>query len=157
MNIMMRIKTKQINSEKDQSSQKGQSLVEMAVMMVVLLLILGGVLDLGRLYFTYLALQNASGEGAAYGAIYPQWIDSGDNSDPNNIEYRVRTESTGTLIDWSDTAVTVDVPSLAGGAPITVSVSYTYTVITPMIQVITGETIKLTATDTQRIFLDLEE
>lgn len=150
------IRRRQITRQQDQDnagSQEGQSLVEMAVMMVVLLIIMGGVLDLGRMYFTYLALQNAAGEGAAYGAINPEWEDNGDNADPNNITYRVQNESTGNLIDWSDTTVTVDVPTIAGGAPITVSVSYTYTVITPMVQVITGEEVTLRGTDTQLIFL----
>lgn len=135
-------------------NEKGQSLVEMAIMMVVLLAIMGGVLDFGRMYFTYLALQNAAGEGASYGAINPEWTDSGDNADPNNITYRVQNESTGNLIDWSTTTVTVDAPNIAGGAPITVSVSYVYEVITPMIEIITGDTVTLTATDIQLIFLD---
>jgi Flp pilus assembly protein TadG len=134
--------------------EKGQSLVEMAIMMIVLLLILGGVLDLGRMYFTYLALQNAAGEGASYGAINPTWVDSSDNDDPNNIVYRVQNESTGNLIDWSTTNVIVEAPNTAGGQPITVTVSYVYDVITPMVQAITGETITLTARDTQLIFLD---
>lgn len=151
---MLKRINKQIIPEK---LQDGQSLVEMAILMIVLLLIMGGVLDLGRMYFTYLALQNAAGEGAAYGAIYPEWIDSGDNSDPNNIEYRVRTESTGSLIDWSTTNIQVEVPSLDGGSPITVTVEYEYDVITPMIQAITGETVTLRGRDTANIFLDLEE
>jgi Flp pilus assembly protein TadG len=157
MNIFERIRSKKIKSEQDHSSQRGQSLVEMAVMMVVLLLIMGGVLDFGRMYFTYLALQNAAGEGAAYGAINPEWETSADNADPNNVEYRVQTESTGNLIDWSLTDVNVEVPLIAGGAPITVSVTYTYTVITPMVQAFTGPDVQLTATDTQLIFLDDED
>jgi Flp pilus assembly protein TadG len=156
MNIFKRIRIQRITTKQehdDPGSQKGQSLVEMAIMMVVLLIILGGVLDLGRMYFTYLALQNAAGEGAAYGAINPEWEDNGDNADPDNITYRVQTESTGSLIDWSNTLVDVTVPTIAGGSPLTVSVTYTYTVITPMIQVITGEEVRLRATDTQLIFL----
>lgn len=141
---------------KQPDSEQGQSLVEMAVMMVVFLMIMAGVLDFGRMYFTYLALQNAAGEGASYGAINPTWIDSGDNADPNNITYRVQNESTGTLIDWSQTTVEVDVPSLAAGSPITVTVSYTYEVITPMMQVITGETIDLKASDIHLIFFEDE-
>lgn len=135
-------------------SQRGQSLVEMAIMMVVILLILGGVLDFGRMYFTYLALQNAAGEGASYGAINPQWVNDANNADPNNIIYRTQTESTGNLIDWSQTVVDVQVPTVAGGEPITVTVSYEYDVITPMVEAITGDTITLTARDMQLIFLD---
>ncbi len=142
------------SDQNELDKQSGQSLVEMAVMMIVILLILGGVLDFGRMYFTYLALQNAAGEGAAYGAIHPDWIDSSDNDDPNNVVYRTQNESTGTLIDWSTTVVNVEVPNLAGGEPVTVTVSYDYDVITPMVEVITGDMVTLTAVDSQLIFLD---
>lgn len=164
--MFMRILTKESGGEREQrrpenpvpeNGQRGQSLVEMAVLMVVLLLIMAGVLDFGRMYFTYLALQNAAGEGAAYGAINPEWVNNGDNADPNNIEYRVRNESTGNLIDWSTTAIVVDVPTVAGGEPITVTVSYVYEVITPVMQVITGDSVTLTARDTQLIFLDEDD
>lgn len=163
MNKQLRIKPKALKAQQSpdgpdqEGKQRGQSLVEMAIMMVVLLLIMGGVLDFGRMYFTYLALQNAAGEGAVYGAINPEWETNSDNPNPDNITYRVQTESTGNLIDWSTTNVTVDAPLIAGGEPITVSVSYTYTVITPMIQVFTGPDVELTATDTQLIFLDDED
>jgi Flp pilus assembly protein TadG len=157
MNIIKRINNKGIERDGNHKGQQGQSLVEMAVMMVLLLIIMGGVLDLGRMYFTYLALQNAAGEGAAYGAINPEWVDSSDNADPNNITYRVQSESTGNLIDWSATTVVVQVPAISGGQPVTVTVSYDYEVITPMMQVITGDEVTLKATDTQLIFLDENE
>lgn len=53
------------------SSRKGQSLVEMALATALLLLLLGGVVDLGRAFFTYMALRDAAQEGAVYGAINP--------------------------------------------------------------------------------------
>jgi Flp pilus assembly protein TadG len=154
--MKMRIRTRKLNLQQDQPAQgdqRGQSLVEMALMMVVLLLIMAGVLDFGRMYFTYLALQNAAGEGASYGAINPGWVDDSDNADPNNITYRVQHESTGNLIDWSNTTVVVDVPSNQGGQPITVTVSYEFEIITPVMQVITGDTVTLTARDIQLIYV----
>lgn len=163
MNIIKRTRDKLINTKQSQAGrgctdkERGQSLVEMAILMVILLIIMGGVLDLGRMYFTYLALQNAAGEGASYGAINPEWVDSGDNDDPNNITYRVQNESTGNLIDWSQTTVVVETNTILGGQPITVTVSYEYEVITPMVQVITGDNVTLTARDTQLIFVDPEE
>lgn len=171
MNIIKRTRDKFINTKQSQAGcgcadkehgqsgsdhEFGQSLVEMAVMLVVLLIILGGVLDLGRMYFTYLALQNAAGEGAAYAAINPECKDDTITGcgDPNNTTYRVQNESTGNLIDWSNTTVIVEVPANVAGQPITVTVSYDYEVITPMIQVITGDELTLTAWDTQLIFVD---
>ena len=159
MNIIKRTRDKLINTKQSQAGcgradkERGQSLVEMAILMVLLLVIMGGVLDLGRMYFTYLALQNAAGEGASYGAINPEWVDSTDNDDPNNITYRVQNESTGNLIDWSQTTVVVETNTILGGQPITVTVSYDYEIITPMMQAITGDNVTLSAWDVQLIYL----
>ncbi len=50
-------------------SERGQSLVEFALMFVVLTLILMGILDLGRLYYAFVGLQDAVGEGAQYATM----------------------------------------------------------------------------------------
>jgi Flp pilus assembly protein TadG len=50
--------------------QRGQSLVEFALSSVVLLLLVGGLADIGRAIFISEALSNASREGARHGAWY---------------------------------------------------------------------------------------
>jgi len=55
----------------DHRSEKGQSLVEMAVALVILLLLVGGVVDIGRAFFTYMAMRDSVQEGAIYGSINP--------------------------------------------------------------------------------------
>jgi len=52
-------------------SERGQSLVEMTMGVIVLLILVGGVVDLGRAFFNYMALRDAVQEGAVYGAINP--------------------------------------------------------------------------------------
>ncbi|MBI4788575.1 MAG: pilus assembly protein [Chloroflexi bacterium] len=54
-----------------QAADKGQSVVELALLLPVLLLILLGALDLGRAFATYVAITNGSREGARYGASNP--------------------------------------------------------------------------------------
>ncbi len=49
----------------------GQSLVELAVVLVILLLLVGGIVDLGRAFFTTMTLRDAVQEGALYGSIDP--------------------------------------------------------------------------------------
>ena len=49
------------------SRQRGQDLVEFALVLPVLLLIVIGVLDLGRVFFASIALANIAREGARYG------------------------------------------------------------------------------------------
>lgn len=51
--------------------EKGQSLVELAVSLVILLLLVGGIIDLGRAFFTTMSLRDAVQEGALYGSIDP--------------------------------------------------------------------------------------
>jgi hypothetical protein len=52
--------------------ERGQSLVEFAVSAIVILLLLVGIADFGRAFFTYLAMRDAAQEGAAYGSICPR-------------------------------------------------------------------------------------
>lgn len=49
----------------------GQSLVELAFALPLLLLILLGTIDMGRLYFDYIEMRNAAAEGATYGSRNP--------------------------------------------------------------------------------------
>jgi len=57
--------------DRDTRGEKGQSLVELAVMMVILMLLVAGIVDLGRAFFTTMSLRDAVQEGALYGAIDP--------------------------------------------------------------------------------------
>jgi Flp pilus assembly protein TadG len=58
--------------------QRGQSLVEFALSSVVLLLLVGGLVDIGRAIFISEALSNAAREGARHGA----WFDAPRQSHP---------------------------------------------------------------------------
>ena len=58
--------------------QRGQSLVEFAVSSVVLLLLVGGLVDIGRSIYVSEALSNAAREGARHGA----WFDAPRQSHP---------------------------------------------------------------------------
>jgi Flp pilus assembly protein TadG len=52
-------------------SARGQSLVELALTLPLLILILIGLLDLGRMLIAYVTIQNAAREGAHYGISNP--------------------------------------------------------------------------------------
>ncbi|GAC1646046.1 MAG: hypothetical protein NVS9B11_17650 [Candidatus Dormibacteraceae bacterium] len=56
--------------------QRGQSLVEFALSSVVLLLLVGGLVDIGRAIYISEALTNATREGARHGV----WFDSANRS-----------------------------------------------------------------------------
>ncbi len=112
-------------------SQQGQSLTEMAVGLSMMLILLAGVLDLGRAYYTYLSLRNAAAEGAAYGSIQP--------TDTAGIQTRVRNESPLGMVEWSGaTITTTTIGSACRGGGIKVTVQVNYTLLTPFIGAIVG-------------------
>jgi hypothetical protein len=111
------ISTQQTN--KNTLLERGQAMVETAFVMIILLVLLSLIIDLGRAFFTYLALQNAAAEGAYYAAKEPAFEDNDDNPDPNNIKFRVKHESPDSpLLDWNTTDVEVDVTYWCSPAPV---------------------------------------
>jgi len=56
-----------------QRSRKGngQSLVEFGAGLLVLLILLAGLVDVGRVIFTYITLRDAAQEAASFGSVYP--------------------------------------------------------------------------------------
>lgn len=103
------------------ASSPGQSLVEFGIGITILLILLSGILDLGRAYFTLLALQDAAAEGAVYGSTTPL--------DSTGIRARVR-ETSQWPVDFStftDSQITVDLlgPACAGNdLKLTVSMDF---------------------------------
>lgn len=73
------------------NKEQGQSLVEVAISLPIILLILSGLLDLGRIYYLNIALEEAAAEAAVYLAISPDCpvensLERCEN--PNNALYR---------------------------------------------------------------------
>ena len=52
-------------------SERGQSLVELALVLPLLILLLAGMADLGRAFFSYIEITNAAQEGARAGSRLP--------------------------------------------------------------------------------------
>jgi uncharacterized repeat protein (TIGR01451 family) len=93
---------------------RGQSLVEFALVVPILLLIFAGAADLGRVFYTYVAVENAAKEGVLYGSRYPL-CDTASTLCPNpgNAEYRARQETVN-VIDTADLTVAVRCLSRVG-------------------------------------------
>jgi len=77
--------------------EKGQSLVELAIILPFLLMILLGIIDFGRVFYAYVTITNASREGARYGSLHPLWIDEGISANPNNVKFHVIQEAANTV------------------------------------------------------------
>lgn len=105
-------------------TESGQSLVELAVSIVILLILLAGVVDLGRVAYYYIAMRDTAQEAASYAAIFPHKSDeilkravAGMNGliDPSHVIYRIY--HTGSGFDYEcvwenpDTATYSNLPS----------------------------------------------
>jgi Flp pilus assembly protein TadG len=86
--------------------ERGQSLVEFTMSITFLVLLVAGVVDLGRAFFTYIALRDAAQEGAAYASIariYP--------IQPmmcTEIMNRARSTSNTQVVDLGETDISIN-------------------------------------------------
>jgi len=60
-----------VKGERQLQGSRGNNLVEFALVLPVLLMLLMGILDLGRAFYVYSAISNAAREGARRGIITP--------------------------------------------------------------------------------------
>lgn len=133
-------------SSKNSRSEKGQSLLELAISLVLILTLLAGVVDFGMAFFSWVAIRDASQEGAIYGAVCP-------NSTAAIIN-RVRSVS-NTPVDLADetrVSVTITTGNIAPGDSIEVMVEFDYESLTPGLSGFVGNngivTIRATTTNT---------
>ena len=59
------------NGNRSERSQRGQSLVEAAVFVPILIMLLAAAVDFGRIFDAYIVLTNAAREGARFGSVNP--------------------------------------------------------------------------------------
>jgi Flp pilus assembly protein TadG len=82
--------------------QKGQSLVEFALILPLMVLIVVGIFDLGRAFFAYIAISNAAREGARV------YIFSPKTTTITDIENAVHLEvGTSSVVDEAKIAPTI--------------------------------------------------
>jgi len=105
----------------------GQSLIELALILPVLMLILMGIVDFGRAFNAYIIITNAAREGARYGAMHP--------ADESGIRDRVINEAAGSGISIEADDVEVEFPNGTSepGNPIRVTVTCDFSLITPFL------------------------
>ena len=138
---------------KKNKSERGQSLVELSISLVILLYLLSGAVEFGMAFFQFVQLRDAAQEGALYGSINP--------IDTSGIKSRVRFTSNSpiklndsTIVPDSDITVTVIGPKACEGNGIKVEVKYDHKIFMPFIpQIIGTKTIPLKATVTDTILL----
>ncbi len=133
--------------------QRGQSLVEFSLTAIILLIILSGLLDLGRLYFAYVALEDAAGEAAMFLAVIDPECETAASgaecSGSRNAEWRAINATRG-ILDNDQLIVITNIPVRAVGGQVEVTIQYPYRFLTPLISAIAPE-VTLTSFATQTI------
>jgi len=146
--------------------KRGQSLVELAISLMVILLLLSGAVDFGMALFSYTTLRDAAQEGALYGSMNPPR----DSVTLTAIRERVRAAGGNSgpvdLSNFTDAQINVYlVPSgalacegntVSGGSPVPngvqVTLTYDYPIVMPLLGTVLGsQTIPLSASVTDTI------
>jgi hypothetical protein len=143
---------------KHHPTERGQSLVELGISLVIIMMLLTGAVEFGLAYFQYVTLRDAAQEGALFGSINPSEAD--DPSSLNGEELRNRVvAAAGDILQLSAEDVAVDIQGaecegLTSGLPhsITVTVTFAHPITMPLVTPILGtDTINLAAAATDTI------
>lgn len=114
-------------------SRRGQSLLEFALILPVLVIVLVGIFDLGRAFFALITINNAAREGARYGTL------NFDELDTTGILAATVLEAQGSGINIASSDVSIACPDDGAawpcnrGTAVRVTVNYTFTPLLGMI------------------------
>lgn len=122
--------------------QRGQSLVELALVLPLLLVLLAGVLEFGRIFHDYLIITNASREGARVAVL---------GSDDSAINDRVSLVTPGLDSTRLQTNITPEPAGRKSGTLTTVEVRYSIPLIFPIIDVVIPNPFTISARTTMRV------
>lgn len=134
---------------------RGQSLVELALILPVFLLLLLTAIDLGRLLYSQITITNAAKEGALVASQGGTFQSNQACSDTNEVMCGVLTEADGGFVEVDKARVTLtpavcvkDAMYPSSGAPpaVAVAVQAPFRIMTPVIGSIIGSNLILNAT-----------
>jgi Flp pilus assembly protein TadG len=156
------------NIRSSKRRQQGQSLVELAISLMILLWLLAGAVDLGMGLFTWISLRDAAEEGALFGSVYPTLDDgdgvyeTGEAINTAAIQQHVCASTTNPVKLTTNDNVTCDVTRVTvnvttstvpcAGGWIRVDVIYNYKIMMPLTSTIIGsQTIPIRASVTNTL------
>lgn len=133
---------------------RGASLIEFAILAPVMVLVVMGVIDLGRAYQMQIRLENAAREGAAFAQLDPNFVTCGVTGNITDQALREDDRMDGDVRVFAEDEngdLTVELTGCAGdvarqGERVLVEVSATFDVLTPMVERVVGDEIELTGT-----------
>jgi len=120
----------------------GQALVETALVIPLLLLLLLGVFEFGRLFNAYMTVQHAAREGARLGVL---------GATDAEIIAQVQANAVTLSADQLTVAVSPSEGSRATGTILTVTVDYSFEVVIPLISEFLGAGIPIRSALSMRV------
>lgn len=116
---------------KSQTSERGQSLVELALGFTFILILLAGAINFGQAFFIWIALREATQEGAVYAARHPA---TGYYPEiRNRVRAAVQTEIPSFEIGRLTTDITPGANPICPGNAITISATYRFRILVPFV------------------------
>lgn len=108
--------------------QKGQALVELALSIFVLVLIVFGITEFGRVMYIKNTLNLAAREGTRLASVTPSPVDAITSKVVDHVKSCIPFDQTGLNV-----SVTTDPPAFASGCKITVVVSLPFRTVVPLL------------------------
>lgn len=121
-------------------NDKGQSMVEMAIILPVLLLILFSIFEFGRILGAYMLVHDLARDGVRYGVV---------GMSDQSIKDHIMEHDSFLSISSDDINITPSIRSL--GSALTVGIDYEIEIITPIISSIVPNPINLRAEYVMRV------
>lgn len=120
--------------------EKGQALLEMALILPVLLLILGGIMEFGRIFHADLVITGASREGARAAVV----------GEPHET-VRDKVLAAAPSLDEGELNVSLSPQDYSRGDMLTVTVSYHVDLVVPFISALLPDPFPVQAATTMRV------
>ena len=141
------------SSRQDHRRSRGQSLVEFALVAPVLLLLMLVAIDFGRVFLGWVNLQQMTRIAAGYASEHASaWGVPGDATERARYQTKVQNDARQINCDLPTPLPDPVIPSgTALGAPVSVDLSCEFSIITPIISSILGNTILVSAQTTYPI------
>lgn len=121
---------------------RGQAMVEMALVLPLLLLLLFGIMECGRVFASYIEVEHAARDGARYAAIHSSASDSTIKSVITNK---------CVLVSLSNDDITITTKTESGDTWKEIKVDYEVDIIVPLIGSLIGDPVQLSSTMSMRI------
>jgi Flp pilus assembly protein TadG len=120
--------------------QRGQSLVEFALIAPLFLLLVFGIVDFGIAFYSWITITNAAREGARLGAVQG-----------TEAEITSRVNAATDHLDPDDLDIVVTNAEGPPGEAVSVEIDYDYNLVTPLAGILGLSTVNISSTSTMRL------